>query len=350
MRFFLTLGCAGVLLLALAAAAESPAEADLRAARAQIEAAPDAAARARGLVALAAAHTRRAREFGDASHYERSLEALAEAQRLDPSHAQLAKVEAWVRLGRHEFAAAETLAHAYCDAHPDDPEGWALLGDARMELGRDDAAADAYQRMMDLRPGPGAYLRASYWRERAGDLEGSKALLQRALAATGARDVEDRAWILVHIAALEDRAGDAARAEATLRQALAQFADYHYALAALAELELRSGRAEQALGTSRRALAAAPHPERRLVAADALRALGREAEARAEEDAFLREALANRERPDNENLFLVDFFLDRRPDPPRALAIAEREASRRGDPATLERLARARRAAGETMD
>ncbi|HVH07458.1 MAG TPA: hypothetical protein VNE71_15815, partial [Myxococcota bacterium] len=167
MRFFLTLGCAGVLLLALAAAAESPAEADLRAARAQIEAAPDAAARARGLVALAAAHTRRAREVGDATHYERSLEALAEAQRLDPSHAQLAKVEAWVRLGRHEFAEAEALAHAYCDAHPDDPDGWALLGDARMELGRDDAAADAYQRMMDLRPGPGAYLRASYWRERA---------------------------------------------------------------------------------------------------------------------------------------------------------------------------------------
>lgn len=177
--------------------------------------------------------TRRARETGDASHYERSLEALAEARRLVPAPARADKVEAWVRLGRHEFALAESLARAACAAHPDDPESWGLLGDALMEQGSSDAAADAWQRMMDLRPGPGAYLRASYWRERAGDLAGAKAL----------------------------------------------------------------------------------------------RALGREAQVRAQEDAFLREALANQERPDNENLFLVDFFLERRPDPPRALAIAEREAS-----------------------
>ncbi|HEX5067810.1 MAG TPA: hypothetical protein VFY49_16945 [Myxococcota bacterium] len=345
MRFAATLGCAACLFALAAAAAESPAEADLRKARAQIEAAQDGPARATGLVALAQAHTRRARESGDATQYERSLEALAEARRQDPAHAGLAKVEAWVRLGRHEFAAAEALARAHCEAQPQDADAWGLLGDALMEQGRSDAAADAYQRMMDLRPGPGAYQRAAYWRERAGDLDGAQALLRRTLAATAARDVEDRAWILVHVAALEERAGDAARAEATLREALAQFADYHYALAALAVLELRDGRAEQSLATSRRALAAAPHPERRLVAADALRALGREDEARAEEDTFLREALANQARADNENLFLVDFFLDRRPDVPRALAIAEREASRRRDPATRERLERARAAA-----
>jgi tetratricopeptide (TPR) repeat protein len=257
-------------------------------------------------------------------------------------------VEAWVRLGLHEFAAAEALARAWLVAHPDDPDACGLLGDALMEQGRSDEAAVPYQQMMDLRPGPGAYLRAAYWRERAGDLAGAKDLLQRALAATGTRDVEDRAWTLVHVAALEDRAGDPVRAESTLREALAAFPEYHYALAALAELELRGGRNEEALDTARRALAVAPHPERRLVAADALRALGRESEAREQEEAFLREASTHVERPDNENLFLVDFYLDRRPDPARALALAEREAARRRDPATLERLARARARAAES--
>jgi tetratricopeptide (TPR) repeat protein len=335
---------------ARAAAPEpSPAERDLRVARERVDAAADPGARARARIALAIAHTRRAREIGDASQYQASLEALEQARREAPGATDADKVEAWVRLGLHEFATAESLARAWLAEHPDDPDAWGLLGDALMEQGRSDEAAAPYQRMMDLRPGPGAYLRAAYWRERAGDLSGGRELLLRALAATGARDVEDRAWILVHVASLEDRAGDSARAESTLREALAVFPDYHYALAALAERLLRSGRNEEALDTARRALAAAPHPERRLIAADALRALGRESEAREQEDAFLREALTHVERPDNENLFLVDFYLDRRPDPARALALAEREASRRRDPATLERLARARaRVAGVT--
>ena len=348
MRTSLSLVLALWILAAAAAAARavapdpSPAERDLRVARERIDAATDAGARARARIALAIAHTRRARELGDASHYQASLEALAQARREAPGATDADKVEAWVRLGLHEFAAAESLARAWLAGHPDDPDACGLLGDALMEQGRSDEAASPYQRMMDLRPGPGSYLRAAYWRERAGDLAGAKDLQERALAATGTRDVEDRAWILVHVASLEQRAGDAARAESSLREALAAFPEYHYALAALAELELRSGRNEEALDTARRALAAAPHPERRLLAADALRALGRENEAREQEETFLQEALSHVERPDNENLFLVDFYLDRRPDPARALALAEREASRRRDPATLERLARAR--------
>ena len=254
MRTSLSLVFALWILAAAAAAARaaapgpSPAERDLRVANERIEAATDPAARARARIALAIAHTRRAREIGDASHYQASLEALAQARRDAPGATDADKVEAWVRLGLHEFAAAESLARAWLAAHPDDPDACSLLGDALMEQGRSDEAASPYQRMMDLCPGPGAYLRAAYWRERAGDLAGSKDLL--------------------------------------------------------------------------------------------LRALGREGEAREQEGAFLREALAHVERPDNENLFLVDFYLDRRPDPARALA--EREASRRRDPATLERLARAR--------
>jgi tetratricopeptide (TPR) repeat protein len=261
--------------------------------------------------------------------------------------AEARKLEAWVRLGRHEFAAAEALARGYTEQKPDDPDGWGLLGDAAMELGQSEPARAAYQRMMDLRPGPGAYVRAAYWRERDGDVAGALQLQQKALASTGQRETEQRAWILIHMAQLHQRAGAPEPAEAALHEALATFPEYHYALAGLAELCVQQRRYAEAEAFARRAIAAAPHPERRLALADALRGQGREPEAREEEARFEREALFNQERSDNENVFLVDYYLDRRPDPARALAIAEREATRRPDPPTLERLARARQRSGE---
>jgi tetratricopeptide (TPR) repeat protein len=335
--------CAAWLLLpSTAAIAETPAESALIAARARLERAGGDAARAGAWLALAAAHTKRARESGDAANYERALEALAKASASGADAGEARKLEAWVRLGLHEFAAAEALAREQTAAVADDPDAWALLGDALMELGRLEEAGDAYQRMMNLRPGPGAYVRAAYWRERAGDLAGALELQQLALSATGQREHEERAWILVHSAALHEGLGNPERAEAALLEALALFPEYHYALEGLAELYVKQGRAALARDFARRAIASAPHPERRLVLADALRALGDEAAAREQEQRFEREALANQEQSDNENVFLVDYYLDRRPDPPRALAIALREAKRRPDPPTLERLARAR--------
>jgi tetratricopeptide (TPR) repeat protein len=279
---------------------------------------------------------------GDAAQYEHALAALARARTAGADAGEARKLEAWVRLGRHEFAAAEALMKTYTAERPDDPEGWGLLGDAAMELGQSEPALDAYQRMMHLRPGPAAYVRAAYWRERAGDVAGALELQQSALSSTGHRETEQRAWILVHIAQLHERAGDVEQQEAALSQALSLFPEYHYALAGLAELRLKQGRFQEAEDFARRAVAVAPHPERRLTLADALRGLGREADARAQEDRFEQEALANQGKSDNENVFLVDFYLERRPDPARALAIAEREAKLRPDPPTLERLARAR--------
>src|SRR5262249_9510387 len=152
---------------------------------------------------------------------------------------------------------------------------------------------------------------------------------------------EDRAWLQVQIAHLRRLSGDAAGGEAAYRSALAEFPGYHYALAGLAELELEleQGRATEALEDATRAIEAAPHAERDLIRADALRALGREAEARAAEDTFERLALANVDKSDNENHDLVLYYLQRRPDPRRALEIARLEATRRQDLHTLDRLA-----------
>jgi tetratricopeptide (TPR) repeat protein len=330
-----------LLSLPLAARAATPAETRIRAAQDRIGRATSDPERASALVELAAAHTARARESADADHYQRALDALAQARAIDPQHAGADRVEAWVRLGRHEFAAAAKIARDHLERHPDDHECLGLEGDALMELGRLDEAADAYQRMLDLRPGPGAYLRASYWREVNGHHESALALLERALAATSAADTEQRAWTLVQMASLEERLGRPDLARARLDAALALFPGYHYALAALTRHQLERGRPDLALPLAQRTLEAAPHPEHWLALADALRGMSREEEARAAEDRFEQAALANVGSADNENHFLVDFYLDRRPDPPRALEIARLEAARRADPATLARLDRA---------
>src|SRR6185295_17742551 len=117
------------------------------------------------------------------------------------------------------------------------------------------------------------------------------------------------------------------------------FPGYHYALASLAVVCLRTGRAGEALEHAQEAIDAAPHAERFLLLADALRSLGREAEARAAEDRFETLALENTGKADNENHDLVLFYLERRPDPRRALAMARSEAGRRRDVQTLDRLA-----------
>jgi len=79
---------------------------------------------------------------------------------------------------------------------------------------------------------------------------------------------------------------------------------------------------------------------------DALRALGQEENAREAEGRFERQALENVDKADNENHDLVLFYLERRPDPAKALSIARRESGRRQDIHTMDRLAVALAAGG----
>ncbi|HKB06959.1 MAG TPA: tetratricopeptide repeat protein [Candidatus Polarisedimenticolia bacterium] len=297
------------------------------------------AERRRDPIQLAIGLTRRARETGDPAYYDRALEALDDVLRSDSHNPDALRVSAWVHMGRHEFAAARRIARRHLAGHPEDAVAWGILGDADMELGRYEEAGAALQAMNDRRPGPAAYSRAAYHSELRGDLQGALELMEMSLAATGPFEVEDRAWLLVQIGHLRDLQGDIGAAEATYRSALGSFPGYHYALAALAEICLRTGRDAEAAEGAQRAIDAAPHAERYLLLADALQALGRERDAAAAEDRFESLALENTGRADNENHDLVLFYLERRPDPGRALAIARREAARRRDVHTLDRLA-----------
>src|SRR5256714_15624196 len=82
--------------------------------------------------------------------------------------------------------------------NPDDAWNWGTLGDALMELGQYDGAAEAYQKMVSLRPNQSSYNRASYYRWVMGDAEGAIAIMQQAIAA-GSGSPENTAWCLVDL-------------------------------------------------------------------------------------------------------------------------------------------------------
>jgi len=341
-RFLLVTGL--VLLAWLSPAwATTPAEDKISQARQRLEAAETSAApgaRADALVELAAAHVARARERADAAHYDRALVLLNEARTLAPEHRRGAKIEAWARLGRHEFAAAAKTARAVIAKWPEDSEAWGLLGDALMELGEVEEAADAYEKTMQLRPGPGAYQRAAFYREKIGDFTGATGFLERALAATSGREREQRAWLLVQLAKIDVKQERTGLARDRLEQALGLFPDYHYALAPLASLDLQAARPDNALALAERLIEVAPHAEHFLLLADALRATGRTGEAYEAEDEFERRAWSNVLSPDNENRYLIDFYVLRRPDPARATLLTQLEAARRTGPEAFATLAR----------
>ena len=301
----------------------------------------------KSLNSLAVGYVRRARETGDTRFYEEGRLALEKAQRAAPGNRESWRISAWIAMGRHEFSTAYAITLEYDRRYADDPWNLSVMGDSLMELGRYEQAGRAYQRMVDLKPGPGAYSRVAYFREVTGDLEGARAMMGLALAATDFREREDRAWLQVQIAHLEEVRGNLDRAEAEYRDALDSFPGYHYALAALAELTLRQGRAAESVTLAEQAIAAAPHAERYLLLADALRHLGRSTAAEEAENTFERLATANVDQPDNENHDLVLFRLEQRGDAPGALAVARRESARRRDVHTLDRFAMALAANGE---
>src|SRR5206468_7183344 len=89
---------------------------------------------------------------------------------------------------------------------PDDPWNFGTLGDSMMELGDYNAAADAYQTMVQLRPDMSSYNRAAYYRFVAGDAAGAIEIMKMAVDA-GSRSPENVAWCLVDLGNMQWKTG-----------------------------------------------------------------------------------------------------------------------------------------------
>ena len=297
---------------------------------------------------LAMAYARRARETSDVAFYAKAEETLAKSFAISPDNFEGLKTEAWLQLGRHEFAKALGTAQKLNRQTPDDVTVYGYLVDANAELGRYKDAVAAAQWMLDLRPGnvPGL-TRAGYLRELHGNLSGALEVMQMAYDSTPFNETEDRAWLLTQMAHLSLISGDLSQAEMLANGALGLFPNYHYALGTLAQVRIAQERYPEAVALLEKRYAAAPHAENLYALAEAQELAGRKDDALESYARFERQSLAESGLADNSNHELIAYYVDHAHKPAEALAIARREVERRQDVYTLDACAWALAGSGD---
>jgi tetratricopeptide (TPR) repeat protein len=312
----------------LQSTAESPAERAIRAAEAVITAKPRVGA---SYVALAAAYMQKARESGDASYYGRAEAAVREALALEPYAVDALRTLAWVQTGKHEFREALATAEQLLTRQPDDPLVHALLGDAAIELGEYARAEEAFQKMLDLRPGLASYSRAAYLLELYGKSDEAIGFMERAVKAGGARDPEPLAWCLVQLGHLHFNQGRLGKAETAYNNALAVFPRYYQAVAALGRVRGAQQRYAEAIVLYQQASAVVPAPDLLAALGDILMVAGKanEAEQQYALVEYIEQVNAMNQKTYNRQLALFYADHDRKLD--EAVTLAETELTQRHD-------------------
>jgi tetratricopeptide (TPR) repeat protein len=287
--------------------------------------------------ALALALSRRARETSDVKFYAEAEETLQKSFAIAPDNFDGKRIQVWLLLGKHEFAAAREEGLKLNKRIPDDVMVYGFLTDANAELGNYDDAEKSAQLMLNLRPGnsPGV-TRAAYLRELFGDVDGALDLMNMALTSTSPSEAEDTAWILTQMAHLQLSVGRLTDAENNLQRALALFPGYHYALANLAKVRITQKRYEEAVQLLQQRYQAAPHAENLYDLAEALQLAGKTDDAKKAFTEFEQKSLLETNRGDNSNRELIFYYADYAHEPLKALDVAQREFARRHDVYTLD--------------
>jgi tetratricopeptide (TPR) repeat protein len=221
---------------------------------------------------------------------------------------------------------------------PDDPWNWGTLGDALIELGQYDEAAEVYQKMVTLRPDMASYNRAAWFRFLAGDMPGALEIMQRAILA-GSPSAENTAWCLVELGNLYLKSGRSGDAEASFAAAVKAFPGYHPAYAGLGKAQAVRGARRDAIANYARAQSSTPLPDYAAALYDLYRAAGDEKKAQQERDlidVYDHLNLSNGEKA-NRNVAMI--YADRGWRPERALELARAELAMRKDVYTHDSLA-----------
>ena len=250
----------------------TPADAAIARAQADVRRQPD---RAEPYVALATAFIQRSRWGRSPTFLVHAGDALDAARALGGAGVDVATADITLLTEQHRFAEARDASRRLVAAAPGEPTGYLLLGDALLELGDVDGAADAYQRAIDIRPDLRSYERAAHVRWLDGDVDGAIDLLGRALEAGSRRDPEPAAWCTVALGSLLWQRGQLDAAATSAERALALVPEYPGALLLSARVQVARGDAAGALAALDRIPAPVRTVEELALRADALALLGR---------------------------------------------------------------------------
>lgn len=260
---------------------------------------------------------------------------------------------AWLLRGHvlhqlHRFSEAEAIARRLV-ATREFVLDFGLLGDVLLEQGRVTEAAAAYQKMIDLKPFYQSYTRAAHMRWLKGDLRGAIEMMRAAVQAASPRDKESIAWAYSRLAMYELQAGRLSDAHRMADASLQFVADYAAGLFVRGRVELAQGKTDDAVRSLERAARHNPAPEYQWTFADALRLQKRIDEAVAIERQLTSQGTF--EDPRTLALYLSTRHLSTRgEDASTAITLARRELANRQDVFTLDALAWALAADGQTRE
>jgi tetratricopeptide (TPR) repeat protein len=286
-------------------------------------------------VLLADALIRQTRVTGNAGLTLRADKVLQTALREDPGNYEALRMQGSLYLSQHRFAEAADVAEKCRAMRPDDSVNYGLLGDAQLELGNYDQAFDAFDRMMQVRPGAASYARVAYARELQGNLRGALQSMQLAADASEGGDVEAIAWYHAQVGELYlklDKPVDAMREFST---ASAAFPGHPFAVVGYAKALAAVAKPAEARALLEDLVKKSPTPDVHARLGDLLHAEGRDKDA--ERHYALAEAAWRSDAPEPKNL--ARFLADRGEKVEEAVVIAEAAVKVRHDIFTEDALA-----------
>ncbi len=228
---------------------------------------------------MAATYLQKMRETMDPDYLNRAARIVDAVLSADRLNYEALRLRSAIELERHDFPRAAANSRELIRISPEDPWNFGTLGDSLMELGEYSAAADAYQKMVQLRPDMSSYNRAAYYRFVAGDAAGAIEIMKMAIDA-GSRSPENVAWCLVDLGNMELKIGRIEEAGRAFEGALKIFPGYHPAHAGLGKLNAQAGKISEAIDHYTQSQAAVPLPEYSAALEDLYEAAGKPDEAR----------------------------------------------------------------------
>ena len=241
---------------------------------------------------------------------------------LNPKDAGATIGMAWIAGSRHQFPLSIEWAQKGVALMPRDNRAYGLIGDAHIELGDYDAAFEAYQKMLDIRPDITSYSRGAHILYLTGDTR--KALFMMATAINaGSPNGEDGAWCRAQLGEMLFETGALLPAESALKTAAKLTPNNYYVLTATGKVKMARGDTKGAIESLEKAVAVSPQHAALAALYEAYIVAGRTSDAEKTFTAIETAAQHHKTHGNADSFYLARFYADAGKKLPEALAIVK---------------------------
>lgn len=209
---------------------------------------------------LAGSYIQKMRETTDFTYLDRAAQIVGNVISADSQNYEALRLRSEVELERHHFKQVAEYSRQLMNISPNDPWNWGTLGDALVEMGDYEGAAEAYQKMILLRPDLASYNRAAWFRFLSGDMLGAIDIMKKAIGA-GSPSSENTAWCLVELGHLYLKNGQAEEAEQAYTTAVKVFPGDHPGYAGMGRAQAAQRHFKAAIASYEKAQASTPLPD-----------------------------------------------------------------------------------------